>query len=191
MEDKVNAAVQEGATVSWKEVPHTEVKGREDIMQFFGDKYGDLVRVVQIGGEAKALNGYSMELCGGTHIRNTAEIGIFKIKSEGAIASGVRRIEALCGEAAQAYLKEEAAKEVEAKSVALEKLDAVNQKLKALDAETFSVAADASADEVKATAVEADKAMKKVQAAGAAKMANALLANLDLSGNLEIGRAHV
>ena len=186
MEDKVNAAVQEGATVSWKEVPHTEVKGREDIMQFFGDKYGDLVRVVQIGGEAKALNGYSMELCGGTHIRNTAEIGLFKIKSEGAIASGVRRIEALCGEAAQAYLKEEAAKEVEAKSVALEKLDAVNQKLKALDAETFSVAADASADEVKVTAVEADKALKKAQAAGAAKMANALLADLDLSGNLVI-----
>lgn len=186
MEDKVNAAVQEGATVSWKEVPHSEVKGREDIMQFFGDKYGDLVRVVQIGGEAKALNGYSMELCGGTHIRNTAEIGLFKIKSEGAIASGVRRIEALCGEAAQAYLKEEAAKEVEAKSVALEKLDAVNQKLKALDAETFSVAADASADEVKVTAVEADKALKKAQAAGAAKMANALLADLDLSGNLVI-----
>ena len=186
MEDKVNAAVQEGATVSWKEVPHTEVKGREDIMQFFGDKYGDLVRVVQIGGEAKALNGYSMELCGGTHIRNTAEIGLFKIKSEGAIASGVRRIEALCGEAAQAYLKEEAAKEEEAKSVALEKLDAVNQKLKALDAETFSVAADASADEVKVTAVEADKALKKAQAAGAAKMANALLADLDLSGNLVI-----
>ena len=186
MEDKVNAAVQEGATVSWKEVPHTEVKGREDIMQFFGDKYGDLVRVVQIGGEAKALNGYSMELCGGTHIRNTAEIGLFKIKSEGAIASGVRRIEALCGEVAQAYLKEEAAKEEEAKSVALEKLDAVNQKLKALDAETFSVAADASADEVKVTAVEADKALKKAQAAGAAKMANALLADLDLSGNLVI-----
>ncbi len=186
MEDKVNAAVQEGATVSWKEVPYSEVKGREDIMQFFGDKYGDLVRVVQIGGEAKALNGYSMELCGGTHIRNTAEIGLFKIKSEGAIASGVRRIEALCGEAAQAYLKEEAAKEAEAKSVALEKLDAVNQKLKALDAETFSVAADASADEVKVTAVEADKALKKVQAAGAAKMANALLADLDLSGNLVI-----
>ena len=186
MEDKVNAAVQEGATVSWKEVPHTEVKGREDIMQFFGDKYGDLVRVVQIGGEAKALNGYSMELCGGTHIHNTAEIGLFKIKSEGAIASGVRRIEALCGEVAQAYLKEEAAKEEEAKSVALEKLDAVNQKLKALDAETFSVAADASADEVKVTAVEADKALKKAQAAGAAKMANALLADLDLSGNLVI-----
>ena len=186
MEDKVNAAVQEGATVSWKEVPHSEVKGREDIMQFFGDKYGDLVRVVQIGGEAKALNGYSMELCGGTHIRNTAEIGLFKIKSEGAIASGVRRIEALCGEAAQTYLKEEAAKEEEAKSVALEKLDAVNQKLKALDAETFSVAADASADEVKVTAVEADKALKKAQAAGAAKMANALIADLDLSGNLVI-----
>ena len=81
--------------VSWTEVPHAEVADRADVMQFFGDKYGDLVRVVQIGGQATALDGYSMELCGGTHTRNTADIGLFKIKSEGAIAAGVRRIEAL------------------------------------------------------------------------------------------------
>ena len=94
MEDKVNACIKNAETVSWTEQPYSKVKGREDIMQFFGDKYGDSVRVVQIGGESKALNGYSMELCGGTHVRNT-EIGLFKIKSEGAISAGVRRIEAL------------------------------------------------------------------------------------------------
>ncbi len=48
-------------------------------MQFFGDKYGDTVRVVQIGGHAAKLNGYSMELCGGTHTRATGEIGLFRI----------------------------------------------------------------------------------------------------------------
>ena len=62
--------VQAGHSVSWKEVPYADVQGRDDVMQFFGDKYGDEVRVVQIGGEALALDGYSMELCGGTHVRN-------------------------------------------------------------------------------------------------------------------------
>jgi alanyl-tRNA synthetase len=66
-------------------------------MQFFGDKYGDTVRVVQIGGHASQLDGYSMELCGGTHTRATGEIGLFRIVGENAIAAGVRRIEAVAG----------------------------------------------------------------------------------------------
>jgi alanyl-tRNA synthetase len=73
------------------------VKSRKDVMQFFGDKYGDTVRVVQIGGRAGELNGYSMELCGGTHTRATGEIGLFRIVGESAIAAGVRRIEAVAG----------------------------------------------------------------------------------------------
>ncbi len=184
MEEKVNTCIQNGESVSWIEVPHADVKGRDDVMQFFGDKYGDLVRVVQIGGEANALNGYSMELCGGTHVRNTSEIGLFKIKSEGAIASGVRRIEAVCGPAAEAFLVEQQAKEAEAKTAAIEKLDLVNAALQKLDADTFQVADNASADAVKAIAVEADKSLKKAQAAGAAKMANAMLAEQDLGKNI-------
>jgi alanyl-tRNA synthetase len=66
-------------------------------MQFFGDKYGDTVRVVQIGGKAGKLDGYSMELCGGTHTRATGEIGLFRIVIEAAVAAGVRRIEAVAG----------------------------------------------------------------------------------------------
>ena len=186
MEDQVNACIQRADTVSWREVPYPEVKGRPDIMQFFGDKYGDQVRVVQIGGEPNALDGYSMELCGGTHVRNTSEIGLFKIKSEGAIAAGVRRIEALCGEAAEAYRKEVDAQEAAAKTAALEKLAAVNEALQALGADTFAPASNASAEVLKATAVEADKALKKAQAANAAKAANALIADLDLTNNLVI-----
>ncbi|MBL9169721.1 MAG: alanine--tRNA ligase [Verrucomicrobiales bacterium] len=97
IEKLVNERIVENAVVSWSEVPHTDVKSRKDILQFFGDKYGDVVRVVQIGGAAKQLNGYSMELCGGTHARATGEIGLFRIVAESAIAAGVRRIEAIAG----------------------------------------------------------------------------------------------
>jgi alanyl-tRNA synthetase len=72
-------------------------------MQFFGEKYGDVVRIVQIGGHATKLDGYSMELCGGTHTRATGEIGLFRIVGENAIAAGVRRIEAVAG--LEAYRK--------------------------------------------------------------------------------------
>jgi len=97
VEKLVNERVLENALVSWKEFPHAEIKGRKDVQQFFGDKYGDIVRVVQIGGGAGELNGYSMELCGGTHTRGTGEIGYFRIVGENAIAAGVRRIEAVAG----------------------------------------------------------------------------------------------
>ncbi len=97
IEKLVNERILENADVSWTEVPHADVKHRKDVMQFFGDKYGDTVRVVQIGGSAGLLNGYSMELCGGTHTRATGEIGLFRIVSEAAVAAGVRRIEAVAG----------------------------------------------------------------------------------------------
>ncbi|HEX4086813.1 MAG TPA: alanine--tRNA ligase-related protein [Chthoniobacteraceae bacterium] len=100
IERLVNEKIIENAPVNWTEVPFAQVKGRPDIMQFFGDKYGDVVRVVQIGGAAGSLNGYSMELCAGTHTRGTGEIGLFRIVSEGAVAAGVRRFEALAGLAA-------------------------------------------------------------------------------------------
>jgi alanyl-tRNA synthetase len=97
VEKLVNEKILENASVSSTEVPYAEVRERGDIMQFFGDKYGETVRVVQIGGEPAALNGYSMELCAGTHTRATGEIGLFRIVSETAIAAGVRRIEAVAG----------------------------------------------------------------------------------------------
>ena len=97
VEKIVNERIIENAPVSWTEIPYSEARGRDDIMQFFGDKYGDVVRVVQIGGQAGAMNGYSMELCAGTHTRATGEIGLFRILAESAIAAGVRRIEAVAG----------------------------------------------------------------------------------------------
>jgi alanyl-tRNA synthetase len=103
IEKLVNERILENAGVSWTEVPYADAKLHKDVMQFFGDKYGDTVRVVQIGGHAAKLDGYSMELCGGTHTRATGEIGLFRIVGESAIAAGVRRIEAVAG--LEAYRK--------------------------------------------------------------------------------------
>jgi alanyl-tRNA synthetase len=113
VEKLVNEKIAENATVSWTEIPFAEAKQRKDIIQFFGEKYGDTVRVLQIGGAPRALNGYSMELCGGTHVASTGEIGPFRIVREEAIAAGTRRIEAVAGGAAGAWAREEAARQQE------------------------------------------------------------------------------
>ncbi len=113
VEKLVNEKIAENASVSWTEIPYTEAKKRTDIQQFFGDKYGEAVRLIQIGGDAKKLNGYSMELCGGTHVRATGEIGPFRIVREEAIAAGIRRIEAVAGDAARAWAEHEAERQQE------------------------------------------------------------------------------
>jgi alanyl-tRNA synthetase len=113
VEKLVNDKITENSPVSWTEIAYREVKKRTDIIQFFGEKYGDAVRVLQIGGNPRALNGYSMELCGGTHVRSTGEIGPFRIVKEEAIAAGIRRIEAVAGEAARSWAKHEAARQQE------------------------------------------------------------------------------
>ena len=91
--EKVNALVQnavlEGYTIETKEMSIDEAKAM-GAMALFSEKYGDTVRVVNMGG-------YSVELCGGTHLDNTAKIGAFRVTSEASVASGVRRIEAITG----------------------------------------------------------------------------------------------
>lgn len=194
IEEKVNTAINAAEPVSWQEVPLADIKGRADIMQFFGDKYGDLVRVVQIGGAPLALDGYSMELCGGTHARNTSELGQFIIKKEEAIASGVRRIEAAVGNAAENYISEQVdALKLEIRQ-ASDKLSSANEALKALEQEPvkeITVPANqslpllrATLASTKASAVEAEKSLKKAQTAGAARAADSFLANLAEKGDL-------
>jgi alanyl-tRNA synthetase len=113
VEKLVNEKIAENAPVSWKEIPYAEAKERKDIIQFFGEKYGDTVRVLQIAGVPHALNGYSMELCGGTHVKSTGDIGPFRIVKEEAIAAGIRRIEAVAGDAARSWTNQEAARQQE------------------------------------------------------------------------------
>src|SRR5262249_38399749 len=113
IEKLVNEKISENAQVSWTEILFAKARQRKDIIQFFGEKYGETVRVLQIGGAPQALNGYSMELCGGTHVKATGEIGPFRIIREEAIAAGTRRVEAVAGDAARVWATQEAARQHE------------------------------------------------------------------------------
>ena len=88
----VNEAVLEGYDIVTEEMPIEQAK-QKGAIALFGEKYGDTVRVVDMG------SGYSVEFCGGTHLDNTAKVGVFHISSEFSVASGVRRIEATTGKA--------------------------------------------------------------------------------------------
>ncbi len=96
IEDLCNGKILSNDPVSWYEVAFDDKP--EDVIAFFGEKYGNVVRVVDVGG-------WSKELCGGTHVRATGEIGLLKITQESGIAAGTRRIEAVVGEAALALVR--------------------------------------------------------------------------------------
>lgn len=200
IEEQVNDWIASAANVYATSLPYEEIKKNPEITQFFGDKYGDIVRVVQVGGVSGGLDGFSMELCGGTHVRNVADIGLFKIKSEGAIASGVRRIEAACGDAARAWMEEFAG--IQGKEVFLytTKLNEANERLALMQApciefpvlEEHPLVRMLEASNIreinqriaefreylgtlKNAAIEAEKALKKAQAAAAVRQADAFL----------------
>jgi len=97
----VNEAIRANAAVSARVMKFDDAI-RAGALAFFGDKYGDEVRVIAMGADQE---NFSTELCGGTHVRRTGDIGLFKIVAEGGIASGVRRIEAMTGPGALEYVQ--------------------------------------------------------------------------------------
>jgi len=109
VEDEVNAVIRQNAEGVIKEMAPAQAI-EEGALALFGEKYGDRVRVLRLG---DALDGggkaYSVELCGGTHVKRTGDIAVFSILSEGGVAAGIRRIEAVTGAAALAHLKAQAA----------------------------------------------------------------------------------
>jgi alanyl-tRNA synthetase len=106
VETEVNRRIRTNADVATRLMtPDKAVEA--GALALFGEKYGEEVRVVAMGGAGEKRDHYSVELCGGTHVRRTGDIGLFKIVSESAVASGVRRIEAVTGAAAEAYIRQE------------------------------------------------------------------------------------
>ncbi len=116
VEEDVNAQIRRNTEVATHLMAPDEAVAA-GAMALFGEKYGDEVRVVSMGDPENGGRTFSVELCGGTHVRRTGDIGLFKIVSEGALAAGVRRIEALTGEAAEAFVAEEEAALHEAASL--------------------------------------------------------------------------
>ena len=106
VETEVNERIRANSTVRTRLLTPDRAVA-EGALALFGEKYGDEVRVVAMGGAGEEDRPFSVELCGGTHVRRTGDIGLFKIVAEMAIASGVRRIEALTGAAAEAFVAEE------------------------------------------------------------------------------------
>ncbi len=153
----MNAEIRSNSAVEIEETD-IETAKRKGAMALFGEKYGDQVRVLTMGG------GFSVELCGGTHVKRTGDIGLFKIVSEGGVAAGVRRIEALTGEAAFAYLNdaEEQLKEAAAlvkgtRDTLVDKLNGVLERNRQLEKELEQLkakAASAAGDDLAASAVE-------------------------------------
>jgi alanyl-tRNA synthetase len=137
IEDLANAVVMQNAPVE------THLMALEDAMQsgamaLFGEKYGDEVRVVSMGKNGADATGtqsntaWSVELCGGTHVKQTGDIGVVKITGEGASAAGVRRIEALTGVGARAYLNDQDARVRELAGILRTKPEDVVERIKTL-----------------------------------------------------------
>ncbi len=154
IENTVNEKIWENIQVLIMEKPIAEAK-QMGAMALFGEKYGDIVRVVEIGD-------YSLELCGGCHVKRTSEIGLFKIVSESGIGAGTRRIEAVTGKAAferlnqfMSQLEEMAGQLKSSVGMLPEKLDSLLQQLKTLEKENESLQTklgQAEADDIKSSA---------------------------------------
>jgi alanyl-tRNA synthetase len=134
----VNDKILEIIDINIEEVDMEIASQNSKIKMFFGDKYGDRVRVVTMDSK------YSMELCGGTHVRNTSEIGLFKIISESSIAAGVRRIEAITGREVENYIRSLNNKLEESK----QKQDELHDRIKELDKEINKIKLNETASQI-------------------------------------------
>eukprot|EP01132_Coremiostelium_polycephalum_P017449 gene17450-20892_t len=190
LEDIVNAEIRKNTPVETEETD-IETAKQKGAMALFGEKYGDEVRVLSMGGS------FSVELCGGIHASRTGDIGLLKIISEGGVASGVRRIEAITGAAALAYLNaaEEQLKEAAglvkgSRDNLIDKLSGVLERNRQLEKQLEQLqakAASAAGDDLSASALDV-KGVKVLAVRLDGQDGKALLALVDQLKN-KLGRA--
>ena len=190
LEDIVNTEIRNNTPVEMEKTD-IETAKQKGAMALFGEKYGDSVRVLSMGGD------FSVELCGGIHASRTGDIGLFKITSESGVASGIRRIEAVTGAAALAYLNaaEEQLKEAASlikgsRENLIDKLSAVLERNRQLEKQLEQLqakAASAAGDDLSSSAVDV-KGVKVLAARLDGQDGKALLALVDQLKN-KLGRA--
>ncbi|WP_404421787.1 alanine--tRNA ligase [Nibricoccus sp. IMCC34717] len=163
----VNERILENAAVDAYETEFD--KKPEGTLAFFGEKYGKVVRVVDTGG-------YSRELCGGTHVSSTGEIGLVRIVSEGAVAAGTRRLEAVAGQAALDFVEQREGALLEASHLLSSGALEVSKKVEALLAQKADLEKKLRAFEQKAAAGQADKLVASAETRDGLKWVSAVVA---------------
>ena len=176
----VNEAVLEGYDVVTEEMPIEEAK-KKGAIALFGEKYGEVVRVVDMG------EGYSVEFCGGTHLSNTAKVGVFHISNEFSVASGVRRIEATTGKLSLDVMNRNQKMLFEAAAVLKAKPGELREKAKAMMAEAKKLHQEIEKFKAEASVGEARQFLMSAKTVGELKVLTASRENVDAATLRQMG----
>ena len=176
----VNEAVLEGYDVVTEEMPIEEAK-KKGAIALFGEKYGEVVRVVDMG------EGYSVEFCGGTHLSNTAKVGVFHISNEFSVASGVRRIEATTGKLSLDVMNQNQKMLFEAAAVLKAKPGELREKAKAMMAEAKKLHQEIEKFKAEASVGEARQFLMSAKTVGELKVLTASRENVDAATLRQMG----
>lgn len=179
VEQIVNDRIAECIPVVTQEMGIEEAKA-EGAMALFGEKYGETVRVVSMGD-------FSKELCGGTHVKNTGEIGFFKIVSESGVAAGVRRIEALTGANVMAYYKAMEENLTNAVNAAKATPATLVEKIRHLQAEVKALASENESLKSKAAKEALGDVMSQVKEVKGVKLLATSVSGVDMNGLRDLG----
>ncbi len=176
----VNEAVLEGYDVVTEELPIEEAK-KKGAIALFGEKYGEVVRVVDMG------EGYSVEFCGGTHLSNTAKVGVFHISNEFSVASGVRRIEATTGKLSLDVMNKNQEMLFEAAAVLKAKPGELREKAKAMMTEAKKLHQEIEKFKAEASVGEARQFLMSAKTVGELKVLTASRENVDAATLRQMG----
>ncbi len=176
----VNEAVLEGYDVVTEEMPIEEAK-KKGAIALFGEKYGEVVRVVDMG------EGYSVEFCGGTHLSNTAKVGVFHISNEFSVASGVRRIEATTGKLSLDVMNKNQEMLFEAAAVLKAKPGELREKAKTMMAEAKKLHQEIEKFKAEASVGEARQFLMSAKTVGELKVLTASRENVDAATLRQMG----